>query len=65
LRRLIGEVRQGILVGLPMNTTFNRISLFFAREIRIPPERARRERERRRAKGLMFMRKVIDSLNAL
>ena len=34
-------------------------------EIRIPSERAYRERERRRAEGLVFDRKVIDSLNAL
>ena len=34
-------------------------------EIRIPSERAYRERERRRREGLVFDRKVIDSLNAL
>ncbi len=34
-------------------------------EIRIPSERAYRERERRREEGLVFDRKVIDSLNAL
>ncbi len=34
-------------------------------EIRIPSERSFRERERRRAEGLVFDRKVIDSLNAL
>ena len=34
-------------------------------EIRIPSERAYRERERRRAEGLVYDRKVIDSLNAL
>jgi LDH2 family malate/lactate/ureidoglycolate dehydrogenase len=34
-------------------------------EIRIPSERAYRERERRRGEGLVFDRKVIDSLNAL
>ena len=34
-------------------------------EIRIPSERAYRERERRRNEGLVFDRKVIDSLNAL
>lgn len=34
-------------------------------EIRIPSERAYRERERRRKEGLVFDRKVIDSLNAL
>ncbi len=34
-------------------------------EIRIPSERAFRERERRRIEGLVFDRKVIDSLNAL
>ena len=34
-------------------------------EIRIPSERAYRERERRRKEGLVYDRKVIDSLNAL
>jgi|KBSMisStaDraftv2_1062788.scaffolds.fasta_scaffold01383_9 LDH2 family malate/lactate/ureidoglycolate dehydrogenase len=34
-------------------------------EIRIPSERAFRERERRRKEGLVFDRKVIDSLQAL
>ncbi len=34
-------------------------------EIRIPSERAFRERERRRSEGLVFDRKVIDSLKAL
>ena len=34
-------------------------------EIRIPSERAYRERERRRTEGLVYDRKVIDSLNAL
>lgn len=34
-------------------------------EIRIPSERAYRERERRRKEGLVFDRKVIESLNAL
>jgi len=34
-------------------------------EIRIPSERAFRERERRRSEGLVFDRKVIDSLQAL
>lgn len=34
-------------------------------EIRTPSERAYRERERRRKEGLVFERKVIDSLNAL
>ena len=34
-------------------------------EIRIPSERAYRERDRRRAEGLVFDRKVIESLNAL
>lgn len=34
-------------------------------EIRVPSERAFRERERRRKEGLVFDRKVIDSLNAL
>ena len=34
-------------------------------EIRIPSERAYREREQRRKQGLVFDRKVVDSLNAL
>jgi LDH2 family malate/lactate/ureidoglycolate dehydrogenase len=34
-------------------------------EIRIPSERARRERERRRKEGIVLERKVIDALNAL
>jgi LDH2 family malate/lactate/ureidoglycolate dehydrogenase len=34
-------------------------------EIRIPSERAFRERERRRKEGLMFDRKVVESLKAL
>ena len=34
-------------------------------EIRIPSQRAYRERDRRRREGLVFDRKVIDSLNAL
>ncbi len=34
-------------------------------EIRIPSERAFRERERRRREGLVFDRQVVDSLNAL
>jgi LDH2 family malate/lactate/ureidoglycolate dehydrogenase len=34
-------------------------------EIRIPGERANRERERRRKEGLVFDRKVVDSLKAL
>lgn len=34
-------------------------------EIRIPSERAYRERERRRTEGLVFDRKVVDSLKAL
>jgi len=34
-------------------------------EIRIPSERAYRERERRRAEGIVLERKVVDSLNAL
>ena len=34
-------------------------------EIRIPSERARRERERRRVEGIVLERKVIDALNAL
>jgi len=34
-------------------------------EIRIPSERAYREREQRRRQGLVFDRKVVDSLNAL
>lgn len=34
-------------------------------EIRIPSERAFKERERRRTEGLVFDRQVIDSLNAL
>jgi LDH2 family malate/lactate/ureidoglycolate dehydrogenase len=34
-------------------------------EIRIPSERAFRERERRRVEGLVFERKVIEALNSL
>jgi LDH2 family malate/lactate/ureidoglycolate dehydrogenase len=34
-------------------------------EIRIPSERAFRERERRRAEGIVLDRKVVDALNAL
>jgi len=34
-------------------------------EIRIPSERAARERERRRAEGIVLERKVVDSLEAL
>lgn len=34
-------------------------------EIRIPSERSFRERDRRRAEGLVFDRKVVDSLKAL
>src|SRR6188508_589709 len=34
-------------------------------EIRVPSERSFRERERRRIEGLVFDRKVVDSLNAL
>jgi len=34
-------------------------------EIRIPSERARREREQRRKEGIVLDRKVIDALNAL
>ena len=34
-------------------------------EIRIPSERARRERERRRVEGIVLERKVIDALKAL
>jgi LDH2 family malate/lactate/ureidoglycolate dehydrogenase len=34
-------------------------------EIRIPSERARRERERRRVEGIVVERKVIESLEAL
>ena len=34
-------------------------------EIRIPSERARRERARRRIEGIVLERKVIDALNAL
>lgn len=34
-------------------------------EIRIPSERARRERARRRVEGIVLERKVIDALNAL
>jgi LDH2 family malate/lactate/ureidoglycolate dehydrogenase len=34
-------------------------------EIRIPSERARRERERRRKEGIVLERKVLDALNAL
>ena len=35
------------------------------KEIRIPSERANRERERRRVEGIVVKRKVIDSLKAL
>ncbi|MBT5811948.1 MAG: Ldh family oxidoreductase, partial [Rhodospirillaceae bacterium] len=34
-------------------------------EIRIPSERAFRERERRRREGIVFEQKVVDALNAL
>jgi LDH2 family malate/lactate/ureidoglycolate dehydrogenase len=34
-------------------------------EIRIPSERAYREREQRREQGLVFDREVVDALNAL
>ena len=34
-------------------------------EIRIPSERSFRERERRRVEGLVFDRKVVESLEAL
>jgi LDH2 family malate/lactate/ureidoglycolate dehydrogenase len=34
-------------------------------EIRIPSERAMRERERRRKEGIVLDRKVLDALNAL
>jgi LDH2 family malate/lactate/ureidoglycolate dehydrogenase len=34
-------------------------------EIRIPSERARRERERRRVEGIVLERKVVEALNAL
>ena len=34
-------------------------------EIRIPSERARRERERRRKEGIVVDRKVVESLQAL
>jgi LDH2 family malate/lactate/ureidoglycolate dehydrogenase len=34
-------------------------------EIRIPSERAYRERERRRREGIVLERKVVDALNAL
>jgi LDH2 family malate/lactate/ureidoglycolate dehydrogenase len=34
-------------------------------EIRIPSERANRERERRRVEGIVLERKVIESLEAL
>jgi LDH2 family malate/lactate/ureidoglycolate dehydrogenase len=34
-------------------------------EIRIPSERAMRERERRRREGIVVDRKVVDSLRAL
>jgi LDH2 family malate/lactate/ureidoglycolate dehydrogenase len=34
-------------------------------EIRIPSERAMRERERRRKEGIVVERKVLDALNAL
>jgi LDH2 family malate/lactate/ureidoglycolate dehydrogenase len=35
------------------------------KEIRIPSERANRERERRRVEGIVVKRKVIESLQAL
>ena len=35
------------------------------KEIRIPSERANKERERRRTEGLVVKRKVIESLKAL
>ena len=34
-------------------------------EIRIPSERAFRERDRRRQEGIVFEQKVVDALNAL
>ena len=34
-------------------------------EIRIPSERAFRERERRRREGIVLQQKVVDALNAL
>jgi LDH2 family malate/lactate/ureidoglycolate dehydrogenase len=34
-------------------------------EIRIPSERAFRERERRRREGIVLERKVVDALQAL
>jgi LDH2 family malate/lactate/ureidoglycolate dehydrogenase len=34
-------------------------------EIRIPSERAFREREQRRREGIVLDRKVVDALNAL
>ena len=34
-------------------------------EIRIPSERAMRERERRRKEGIVLERKVVESLQAL
>jgi LDH2 family malate/lactate/ureidoglycolate dehydrogenase len=34
-------------------------------EIRIPSERAMRERERRRTEGIVLERKVVESLRAL
>jgi LDH2 family malate/lactate/ureidoglycolate dehydrogenase len=34
-------------------------------EIRIPSERASKERERRRVEGIVVKRKVIESLKAL
>jgi len=34
-------------------------------EIRIPSERAFRERERRRLEGIVLERKVVEALNAL
>jgi LDH2 family malate/lactate/ureidoglycolate dehydrogenase len=34
-------------------------------EIRIPSERAFREREQRRVEGIVLDRKVVDALNAL
>ena len=34
-------------------------------DIRVPSERAFRERDRRRAEGIVVEQKVVDSLNAL
>jgi LDH2 family malate/lactate/ureidoglycolate dehydrogenase len=34
-------------------------------EIRIPSQRAFRERERRRREGIVLQQKVVDALNAL